>query len=86
MHFDGSGWMGMHWLWWIFWISVIVSVLALSNAPRRRQRGESSLEILRRRYAAGEIDDKEYAFLVVFKTVDQPLVTVDPNATTNLVR
>lgn len=32
------------------------------------------------------IDDKEYAFLVVFKTVDQPLVTVDPNATTNLVR
>ena len=32
------------------------------------------------------IDDKEYGFLVVFKTVDEPLMKVDPNATTNLTR
>lgn len=59
MHFDGSGFMGMHWLWWVFWIALIVAAFALSDAPRRR-RGENSLEILRRRYAAGEIDEKEY--------------------------
>lgn len=32
------------------------------------------------------IDDKEYGFLVVFKTVNEPLRKVDPNATTNLTR
>lgn len=60
MHFDGAGFMGMHWLWWVFWIALIVAAFALSDAPRRRRRGENSLEILRRRYAAGEIDEKEY--------------------------
>ncbi len=58
---DWSFW-GMHALWWLFWIVVIaVAVVAFSSGPecivRRR---ETPLELLQRRYAAGEIGEKEY--------------------------
>ena len=62
MHFGEWGFFGMHLLWWLFWIVVIVmAVVAVMSGPERivRQR-ETPLEILQRRYAAGEITEKEY--------------------------
>lgn len=60
MHYGEWGFWGMHIFWWLFWIAVIV-VLFLSLAPvSRRRRRETPLEVLQRRYAAGEVSTEEY--------------------------
>ncbi|OGI53139.1 MAG: hypothetical protein A2W42_02740 [Candidatus Muproteobacteria bacterium RIFCSPHIGHO2_01_60_12] len=53
---------GMHALWWLFWVVVIVvTVAAFTSGPERIvRRRETPLELLQRRYAAGEITEKEY--------------------------
>ena len=62
----GYGWHGwwMGW-WWIFWIALIVVVLWLvfyaASRPRNgREARRTPEEILRERYARGEIDSEEY--------------------------
>ncbi len=57
-----DGWfLGMHLFWWIFWIAVILLFFSLlTPVPRSRARRETPLEILQRRYAAGEITTEEY--------------------------
>lgn len=60
--------MGMHWLWWGFWIVVLGVLLAAfwrlfsDRAETRRavEEEEHAEEVLRRRYARGEIDQEEY--------------------------
>ena len=56
--------MGMHYFWWMFWILLIVILVAVLL---RRQSGAGSgparqtpLDILERRYAAGEISTEEF--------------------------
>ncbi len=58
----GMGWLGLL-LMALFWIGVILLVVwGLSNAfPSRRQSAEpDAAEILKRRYARGEISREEY--------------------------
>lgn len=51
---------------WIFWLLVIAAVILViisavnSNSQARNENEESPLEILKRRYAKGEIDEDEY--------------------------
>jgi putative membrane protein len=59
----GWGWsfFGMSVLWWIFWVALIGVFFAMATpVPRRRARSERPLDILARRYAAGEITHEEY--------------------------
>lgn len=58
MHWGTHYW-GMHMFWWFFWVAVMVA-LVFWAWPRARVSRDSALEELRRRYAAGEIDDDEY--------------------------
>lgn len=57
---------GMHLFWWLFWsIGLILFFALLQPVPRSRvrvlrSRRETSLEILQRRFAAGEITKQEY--------------------------
>ena len=62
MHFGEWGFFGMHLLWWLFWIVVIIMALVvfMSEPVRIVRRRETPLELLQRRYAAGEITEKEY--------------------------
>jgi uncharacterized membrane protein len=59
--------MGMHWAWWLFWILALVVLawafwrlyadrVAVRREAERRRRAE---EILRQRFARGEIDEDE---------------------------
>jgi putative membrane protein len=60
---DCGWWMWFGWLWMvIFWgviIGVVVAVVRRSGPASPRSESDP-LQILRRRYAAGEIDDEEF--------------------------
>ena len=63
----GHGWaMGGMWFFWIlFWILVIAGVVLIVNGLIQRDRGgrtneESPLDILKKRYAKGEIDQEQF--------------------------
>lgn len=60
---DTTGHMGFMWLWWLLGIAIVAAIvwaaLARPNWPNQ-DSGVSAEEILKRRYARGEIDDEEY--------------------------
>jgi len=59
MNYNHGGWMGGMWFFpLLFWILVIVSTVFIIRWLRERgeSQQESSLDILKRRYASGEID------------------------------
>ena len=78
MYHDGWGFFGMHALWWLFWVVMLVVFFSLlTPVPRneaRRQR-QTPLEILQRRYAAGEISTQEYEERKAKLQADSPLQT-----------
>ena len=55
--------MGMHAVWWVFWVGLVISLLFLSggnNSARRGKNRETPHEALRRRLASGEVSTDEY--------------------------
>jgi len=63
MYRNGFYMVGMHGLWWIFWLvllgAVVVYVWRRPDDADRRQR-EPPQELLRRRLATGEITPQQY--------------------------
>lgn len=62
--FYGNGYMaGMHGMWWVFWLVVVLVIWLLRSerhgGPRQGSR-ETPYEILQRRLAAGEITAEQY--------------------------
>ena len=57
MHYEWSLW-GMHLFWWLFWL-VMIALMSTPFAPPVRRR-PTALDVLQRRYAAGEISTTEY--------------------------
>jgi putative membrane protein len=52
---------GMAPLWWIVWFIILIWIFALPfNIPGQRYHREAPLDILKKRYARGEIDHQEY--------------------------
>lgn len=60
MHYGEWGFWGMHVFWWLFWVAVIVVLFLPITPVSRGRRRETPLEVLQRRYAAGEISTEEY--------------------------
>ena len=62
MHLVDWWFLGMHGMWWLFWLLVIIGFAALfTPVPRQdARRPETPLGTLARRYAAGEISTDEY--------------------------
>lgn len=61
----GSGMSGFMGFGWIFWLLLIIGglyliVRALKGKESISAKQESALDILRKRYAAGEISDEEF--------------------------
>lgn len=54
---------GMMFFWWFLFIALVVIVawaLINSNKPKGKTASESPMDILKRRYAKGDIDKEEF--------------------------
>ena len=52
---------GMHLIWWVFWVVLIFALFGwFEPVPKRRVRRDSPAEILKRRFASGEITEDEF--------------------------
>ncbi|QKO23404.1 SHOCT domain-containing protein [Rhodoferax sp. BAB1] len=64
MYFDHGYYMGgMHALWWVFWLILVVALVYTGWSPQRRagrRERESPHELLQRRLARGEITPEAY--------------------------
>lgn len=61
MHwFEGHYW-GMHLFWWIIWIILFIWIfLTPWDIPGQRTKKDTPLDILKKRYASGEIDRQQF--------------------------
>ncbi len=63
MHWTGDWHMGGMWLWWLLIILAALAIIWLAAISTRRSNDsapESPEQILKRRYAKGEIDRETY--------------------------
>lgn len=52
---------GMHFIWWIIWMSFLFWIFFTPySIPGERSNKETPLDILRKRFASGEITNDEY--------------------------
>ena len=52
---------GMHYIWWVLWISLLFWIFVIPyDIPGQRTQKSTPLDILKRRFASGQIDKKEY--------------------------
>ena len=52
---------GMNLMWWVVWLILLFWIFALPyDIPYQRQKKDSPLDILQRRFASGEITNEEY--------------------------
>ena len=74
LHATTWGFFGMHVFWWAFWFILIVTLFStVTPVPRNQLRsGERALDILRRRYAAGQVSTEEYEHRKAILERDEP--------------
>ncbi|MDQ6764080.1 MAG: SHOCT domain-containing protein [Bacteroidota bacterium] len=62
MHmYDGYHFWGMHLIWWFIWgIFLFWIFFTPYNIPGQQRKRESPLDIIKRRYNNGEINQEEY--------------------------
>ncbi len=59
-HMYGGHFWGMHWIWWGIWIILIIVFIFTPWISRPQKSENSAMDILRERYARGEIDKDEF--------------------------
>jgi len=61
MHYFDGHWGGMHFIWWIVWLILLVWIFFVPyDIPYRKNENENPLDILKKRFAKGEISKEEY--------------------------
>jgi putative membrane protein len=52
---------GMHLVWWIVWLVLLYWIFAVPyNIPGQRSKKDTPLDILKKRFAQGEINKEEF--------------------------
>ncbi|QEM07132.1 SHOCT domain-containing protein [Mucilaginibacter rubeus] len=60
MYYNGNFW-GMHLIWWFIWLILLFWIFATPyDIPGQRKKKDSPLDILKKRFASGEITKEEY--------------------------
>ena len=61
MNYDSYHYFGMHTLWWIIWVFFLIWIfLTPYSIPGQRAKKDTPLDILKKRFALGEINKEEY--------------------------
>lgn len=62
MHYNNDyHYWGMHFVWWAIWIIFLIWIFATPyKIPGKRAQKETPLDVLKKRFAAGEISKEEY--------------------------
>jgi len=59
--FDGTNYYGMHLVWWFVWVMLLLWIFATPyNIPGQRTKKDTPLDILKKRFAAGQITKEDY--------------------------
>lgn len=57
----GYHFLGMHLVWWFLWLILLIWLFATPyNLPGRRVRKDVPIDILKKRFASGEITKEDY--------------------------
>ena len=60
--YNGNGYAGMHFIWWFVWLSLLFWIFATPyDIPGQRMKKNSPLDVLKSRFASGEITAEEYS-------------------------
>ena len=52
---------GMHFVWWFIWVIMLFWIFATPyDIPGQRRKRDAPLDILQKRFAAGDINNEEY--------------------------
>ena len=61
MHFYDGHFGGMHLIWWIIWIILLAWIFFIpADIPYQKTKKDSPLDILKNRFAKGEISKEEF--------------------------
>lgn len=61
MYYNNYQFWGMHLVWWFIWCIMLFWIFATPyTIPGQRARKDSPLDILKKRFASGEITKEEY--------------------------
>ena len=61
MHYYDGSFGGMHLIWWFIWIAFLIWVFLIpTDRAYKKTRKEKPLDILRNRFARGEISKEEF--------------------------
>ena len=61
VHYNDGHFWGMHFIWWIIWILLLIWIFATPwNIPGHRTKKDTPMDILKKRFANGEISNEEY--------------------------
>lgn len=59
--YNGYYFGGMHFIWWILWLLLLFWIFFLPyRIPGERNKKDSPLDILKKRFASGEITKEQY--------------------------
>ena len=58
---DNNYYWGMNAIWWIVWVVLLFWIFAVPyDVPGQRRRRDSPLEVLKKRFASGQITKEEF--------------------------
>ncbi len=58
---DNNYYWGMSAIWWIVWIVLLFWIFAIPyDIPGQRKRKDSALDVLKKRFAAGQMTKEEF--------------------------
>lgn len=61
MHYFETYYWGMHFIWWIIWILLLLWIFVTPyDIPGQKNKRDAPLDILKRRFANGEISKEEF--------------------------
>jgi putative membrane protein len=59
--YEGYNYGGMHLIWWFLWMILLVWIFATPyHIPGQRSKKDTPLDILKKRFASGQINEEEY--------------------------